>query len=192
MAGDQDTAQAHLAHLAKGNLHLPAVGMRRRVASDRAGHAAIKAGSQVCRKLSIPSRSGCAPATACRGRGKGRGYWEFYGLRRAGPRCQGDLQGRNLRMQSMDLDRDKEALSGKLSYWDWAKLVAASILIALAMDGFGLAIWWYLIKVRPASLGGLETTLPGSSPCFHVLMGRFFPDQLAAFAFEDPEEAGWL
>jgi hypothetical protein len=33
---------------------------------------------------------------------------------------------------------------------------------------------------------------PCSRPCDHVLMWLFFPDQLAAFAFEDPEEAGWL
>jgi hypothetical protein len=46
----------------------------------------------------------------------------------------------------MDLERDKEALRGKLSYWEWAKLIAASILIALAVDAFGLAIWWYFIK----------------------------------------------
>lgn len=45
MAVDQDATEAHLAHLAKGNLHLPAVGMRRCVASDRTGHAAIKAAS---------------------------------------------------------------------------------------------------------------------------------------------------
>jgi hypothetical protein len=31
-----------------------------------------------------------------------------------------------------------------------------------------------------------------SRPCLHLLMWLFFPDQLAAFAFEDPEEAGWL
>jgi hypothetical protein len=41
-------------------------------------------------------------------------------------------------------------------------------------------------------VGGLETPRPCSMPYLHVLMGLFFPDQLATFAFEDPEEAGWL
>jgi hypothetical protein len=49
-------------------------------------------------------------------------------------------------MQSMDLKREKEAHRGKLSFWEWAKLIAASILIALAVDALGLAIWWYFIK----------------------------------------------
>jgi hypothetical protein len=46
----------------------------------------------------------------------------------------------------MDLEREKKALRGKLSYWEWAKLIAASILIALAVDAAGLAIWWCLIR----------------------------------------------
>lgn len=40
-------------------------------------------------------------------------------------------------MKSMDREREKEALRGKLSYCEWAKLIAASILIALAVDAFG-------------------------------------------------------
>jgi hypothetical protein len=42
MAVNQDAAQAHLAHLAEGDLHLPAVGVRRRVALG-ARHVAIEA-----------------------------------------------------------------------------------------------------------------------------------------------------
>ena len=41
MAVDQDATQAHRAHLAEGDLHRPAVGMRGRGAS-RSGHAAIE------------------------------------------------------------------------------------------------------------------------------------------------------
>ena len=54
MAIDQDTTQTHFAHLAEGDLDGAAVNVRGRVASDRARHAAIKAASQVDRKLSIP------------------------------------------------------------------------------------------------------------------------------------------
>jgi hypothetical protein len=32
-----------------------------------------------------------------------------------------------------------------VSYWEWAKLIATAILMALAIDGLGLAVWW-LIK----------------------------------------------
>ncbi|MEH2485403.1 hypothetical protein [Bradyrhizobium sp. AZCC 2230] len=42
MAIDQHAAQSHLSHLAEGDLELPAVGVRRRVALV-AGHAAIEA-----------------------------------------------------------------------------------------------------------------------------------------------------
>lgn len=42
MAIDQDAAQAHLAHFTKRDLELSAVGVRRRVASGRAGHPAIE------------------------------------------------------------------------------------------------------------------------------------------------------
>jgi hypothetical protein len=38
VAVDQDAAQAHLPHLAEGDLHRAAVSKRGRVASDRAGH----------------------------------------------------------------------------------------------------------------------------------------------------------
>lgn len=50
-------------------------------------------------------------------------------------------------MQSMDLERQKDPLRGNLrSRREWAKLIAA-ILIVLAIDAVGLAIlWWYLIK----------------------------------------------
>lgn len=44
-SSDQHTAQAHRAHLAEGDLHRPAVGVRRRMALCRARHAAIKAAS---------------------------------------------------------------------------------------------------------------------------------------------------
>lgn len=53
VAIDQDAAQPHLARLAKRDLHGPAVGMRRCMASSRTRHAAIKAASQAPRKLSI-------------------------------------------------------------------------------------------------------------------------------------------
>lgn len=42
MAIDEDAAQAHVAHLTERDLDRPAVGMRWRVASDRARHAAIE------------------------------------------------------------------------------------------------------------------------------------------------------
>ncbi len=45
VAIDQDAAQPHLAHLAKGDLHGTAVNVRGRVASRRTRHAAIKAAS---------------------------------------------------------------------------------------------------------------------------------------------------
>ncbi|WP_210161920.1 hypothetical protein [Bradyrhizobium diazoefficiens] len=44
MAIDQDAAQTHFAHLAERDLERPAIGVRLRVASDRARHAAIEAG----------------------------------------------------------------------------------------------------------------------------------------------------
>ena len=40
VAIDQDAAQAHLAHLAERDLHRPAVGVRGRMAANRAGHSA--------------------------------------------------------------------------------------------------------------------------------------------------------
>lgn len=44
MAIDQDAAQPHLTHLAKGDLHGPAGSMGGRVASSRMRHAAIQRG----------------------------------------------------------------------------------------------------------------------------------------------------
>jgi hypothetical protein len=37
-------------------------------------------------------------------------------------------------------------LGWALSYWEWAKLIATAVLIALAIDTFFVAIWWFFIK----------------------------------------------
>lgn len=57
MAIDQHAANAHLPHLADGDLARSTVGMRRHVASGGARHASIKPASHAPCKLSIPSGS---------------------------------------------------------------------------------------------------------------------------------------
>lgn len=64
MAVDQHAAHAHAAHFTEGDLQRPAVRVRRRSASSRAGHGSIRAPRQRACKLSIPSSSKRVRATA--------------------------------------------------------------------------------------------------------------------------------
>lgn len=63
----EQVAHAGRAHLSERDLERPAVGVRRRVASGRARHAAIRGASYVPRKLSIPWAKERGRATARRG-----------------------------------------------------------------------------------------------------------------------------
>ena len=59
MAVEQDATQAHLAHLAKGNLDRAAVSVSRRVTSNWAGHAVMKAAARPKSKSrSVAGRDG--------------------------------------------------------------------------------------------------------------------------------------
>jgi hypothetical protein len=33
-----------------------------------------------------------------------------------------------------------------VSYWEWGKLIGTAMLMALALDAIGLAVWWFFIK----------------------------------------------
>jgi len=33
-----------------------------------------------------------------------------------------------------------------VSYWEYVKLIVAAILMALAIDAVGFAIWWWIMK----------------------------------------------